>query len=353
MRIRHLLISTVVSALFAVGAQAATLWTNTGTGDWGTGTNWDSGEPDQNDVATIDNGGTAQVTQNGERADGLIIDNDSTVEQTGGSLTTYEGGFEIKGGGAYELSGGDLLDNDTSPSLDVFVGFESSGSFIQTGGTFGVVNPRSISGGHDDFVVGRNSGGDGLFRISGGSFYLNHDNSDFSVGESNDGAVGQFEVSGSNIDTIQIGRALRLRSNASTVFELDDGGVTPVRVGTREENTNQGNAAVQLAGSLGILLLDEPPLSDITLIDFDDPLGDDADAPVTGTFDGLAEGDDVSALYGGLEYVWDITYQGNGSVSGGGNDVMLTDLRVIPEPTTVALFGLGAVTMLLGRKRRA
>ena len=67
----------------------------------------------------------------------------------------------------------------------------------------------------------------------------------------------------------------------------------------------------------------------------------------------MAEGDDISAIFGNTEYTWDITYQGNGSISGGGNDVMLTDLStaVIPEPASFALLGLGGLAMLPRRRR--
>ena len=61
----------LITAVFTnlVNAQQATFstWTG-GTGDWGTGANWDDGEPDSWTHASINNGGTAQISQNGEAA---------------------------------------------------------------------------------------------------------------------------------------------------------------------------------------------------------------------------------------------------------------------------------------------
>ena len=100
------------------------------------------------------------------------------------------------------------------------------------------------------------------------------------------------------------------------------------------------DGTVTLGGDLDLLLGFAPAIDDMfTIID------NDADDAVTGTFAGLAEGDEVSALFGVRSYDFRITYRGDD-----GNDIVL---RAVPEPGTLALLviamglGLGVV-----RRRR-
>jgi T5SS/PEP-CTERM-associated repeat protein/autotransporter-associated beta strand protein len=83
----------------AVNAQ--TSWTNAGTGDWFTDTNWSSGVPTVDDDATIDNAGTAQVSS-GE-ADAQLL----TVGHGGIGSLTIDGGGALFNAAAYigELPG--------------------------------------------------------------------------------------------------------------------------------------------------------------------------------------------------------------------------------------------------------
>ncbi len=75
-------------------------------------------------------------------------------------------------------------------------------------------------------------------------------------------------------------------------------------------------------------------------------LNDGADA-ITGTYNGLAQ-NAIVTNYGGFD--WQISYTANsaGGTFTGGNDIAL---RAIPEPSSVLLGGLGAVLLLLRRRR--
>jgi T5SS/PEP-CTERM-associated repeat protein/autotransporter-associated beta strand protein len=78
------------SAIFAAlpsAASAQTAWTNAGTGNWFTAVNWSAGVPNGGTDATIDNGGTAQISSGSANANILAIGDTAT-----GSLTVQSGG---------------------------------------------------------------------------------------------------------------------------------------------------------------------------------------------------------------------------------------------------------------------
>ena len=73
---------------------------------------------------------------------------------------------------------------------------------------------------------------------------------------------------------------------------------------------------------------------------------------VTGTFAGMAEGATVPLTFNANTYNFTITYQAEyfgSNVGPVGNDVAL--VMPVPEPTSLGLLGLAALT-LLGRRRR-
>jgi hypothetical protein len=342
-------LTTLLAGVLGLPADAAVIWDGNDDGDnpvdnnWSTGDNWDTGaEPSAGEVTTIDNGDLALVNQSGEVAKKLILGGASTVRQTGGDLTLDTPYNELSGevmfiGGdaAYELLGGSLQNDGLTG--DVII---ETGSFVQTGGTF--MSPSTSSSGTDDFYVGNATSGSGLLRIAGGSFYTKWSNARLGIAHQDNGADGRMEVSGSGIGAIEVGDDFELGSRATLEFELDAGGVTPVSVAAAGSphspvvslGTPNGDAR------LAIELLEPAPETDIELIDFQDT------SAITGTFDGLAEGDQVEAGFGLTRYFWNITYQGDD-----GNDVVLEfDRTVIPEPASPMLLALGCLA-LLGRRR--
>ena len=64
---------------------------------------------------------------------------------------------------------------------------------------------------------------------------------------------------------------------------------------------------------------------------------------ISGTFTGLPEG----TLFMDTDYSFSITYQG-----GNGNDIALTFVKFIPEPSTFFLMGLGLLGLLTPSRRR-
>ena len=78
-------------------------------------------------------------------------------------------------------------------------------------------------------------------------------------------------------------------------------------------------------------------------LDEDFPTINDEDDDIVGQFLGYPEGSYIHVA--GAAYPFAISYFG-----GDGNDVVLT---TVPEPTTVTLLGLGALGLLVRRRRKA
>ncbi len=147
MKNRRIVITLVGIVLFAGYAAVAppvmagdTYWQHdpAGPGDWSTSSNWTVGEPTAPDVAYINNGGTAQITETGEVGDYLYLGYDSadsgTLNITSGSLNISTDGYiGYKGNGTIDQSGGTL-----SVTSYLRLGYEyfstASGTYNHSGG---------------------------------------------------------------------------------------------------------------------------------------------------------------------------------------------------------------------------
>ena len=103
-----------------ITSQPATDWAHDpGTpGDWSTATNWTSGEPTSAYDACIDNGGTAQITQEGEACASLSIGETTAgtrLEVTSGSLSV-KWKLNIAAHGTLKLDGGTVAATDMTVS---------------------------------------------------------------------------------------------------------------------------------------------------------------------------------------------------------------------------------------------
>jgi len=230
---------TPLNGLLLRQSTAAHLWINPGTGDWNTGSNWLAGTvPGPNDVARIDNGGTAQIGAPVSDIDRLIIGSgvgaSGALEiHTGGSLTTLgsdycyvgangtgvltiESGATlalndrlILGGGSSGLGTINTAGTLSNPGSYLAVGDDGTGVFNQTGGTVTVEDLRlgyhsgtgtyTMGGAstltvNDDAYIGDN--GTGIFTQAGG--YVRIEN-DLQFGR-NPGSHGTFNIAGGTMD---------------------------------------------------------------------------------------------------------------------------------------------------------
>lgn len=135
----------LASALIPV-LQAQTLWTNAGTGDWTTASNWSSGVPNSVTDATIENGGAATLA-GAAAASNLFVGStggNGTLSITGGSLAAgvhsylgYNGGTGTASisGGSWSSTGQLLVGVFGNATLAISGGAVSAGeSYIGYGG---------------------------------------------------------------------------------------------------------------------------------------------------------------------------------------------------------------------------
>ncbi len=180
-----------VVAMLAGFASATTYWSNTGTGDWSVGANWDTGiVPTSNDNAYVDNGGTALVTTSQEaryfkvayaanssgtveiRPGGALSGNQSasvgqksgavgTLKINGGSFTTANHFYTglAGGGGTIDVSNGGLLDIGNR----LYLGYKGvASSTLSIDGSGSLVDVGAY------IIVGHESAGSCTVEITGG-----------------------------------------------------------------------------------------------------------------------------------------------------------------------------------------
>ena len=180
-----------VVLMASLQARAQDTWTLSSSlsGDWNNLNNWSAGTPTSSVTAYINNGGTANITQLGEKCGTLSLGSGAgsgTVQMTGGNLSavSYEnvgdsgtGTFTQSGGtnnsgsflqignnggssGTYNLSGSGQLVAGTE-----YVGVAGSGSITQSGGTNSITG-NSFQGGLG-FYLGVESGSSGTYSLGG------------------------------------------------------------------------------------------------------------------------------------------------------------------------------------------
>jgi len=213
------------------------IWIGT-TGNWGTGSNWSSGEPFEWRDAFIDNGGTAQITSTGEKCYNLYLGTASGesgyVSMSSGSLTSTEsilvgnrgtavftqnngtvttGGFNYAlslgnfdgGNGTYNLNGGTL---STAGGM-LQVGRYGTGTFHHTAGNN---YPNSM-------MIGHQNGSSGSYHLSGTG---NIDASEIYVGTYGPGQFTQNGGTNSMTETLLIG----YDSDVTGTYTLNSGSLT-------------------------------------------------------------------------------------------------------------------------------
>ncbi|MDY7011329.1 MAG: PEP-CTERM sorting domain-containing protein [Planctomycetota bacterium] len=310
----------------SVGAVVYTYW-QAGTSNWSTGSSWTNGEPyhgfgTNGAGAYVNNGGTVQITNTGERCYflnlGQYSGDSGYVSMSAGDLysatSTYvgcygNGWFTQTGGtntvedhfyvgdwsgsnGTYELKGGDFSAQWES------VGRYGTGKFIQTGGT----NTADW-----DLILGDESGSNGAYEISGGNLAVNWI---FKVD-----THGTFTVKGDdpvitvNNNYLQYGA---LQSH------LDSGGISTISVGNL--------AAFYAGGTWDVVDLGGAPLGAFDIL----------------TADGGISGAPGTVNLPGPGWDWEI-------VSGAGNSETLR-LTHVPEPASLSLLILGGLALM--RRRR-
>ena len=367
----QIVLTTVLIGLIVARAGAVDTYWQGGTGNWGTGTNWNGGEPTASDYAYINNAGTAYITQVGEVCSVLYLgqglgesgsvelsgvgqlstdqeyvgyEGTGTFSQTGGT-NTVNGRLELasQGGssGTYSLSGGQLS------AAGEMIGYRGTAAFTQTGGTntissdfsLGDESPSAIGTynlqagqlwanyeqvGYDgtgyftqtggthtvssDLCLGKELGSHGTYTISGGILDVD---GGFYVGE----GTGQFTITGDD-PVIDLASFIQT-DNGTLTSQFDSDGIATIDV----------SGAATLDGVWNVVDLGGAPL---------------------GTFDilvaigGISENFTSVNLPDLVDWSW--------GISSGSSETLW--VQHVPEPVTLLVLTLGLIPVLLGKGRK-
>jgi hypothetical protein len=224
---------------------------------------------------------------------------------------------------------------------DSGAGGADDGYMIQTGGTI----TTSVGG---KIEIGYKEAGYGEYTISGGNLGVSGDGLRVFVGTgaSSGVAEGLLTIDGTGGTITLDDLWVASRDSSGTVpgtgiveFKLDSGGVSPITV----EGASANIDVTDIEEAVAILKISPryhaPPEADIPLIvgtvngEFD-TISDSKPGVVAAT-----EGAEVYVEFAGYYYVYTLTYAGS-------VELIYDRTEVIPEPATVALFGLGLIAVI-------
>lgn len=337
------------------------------------------------------------------------------LEIMGGSLVVGGGNgsinvdyFSIHNGGTHTLSGTGSIAVDGS----LTVGYQSSGSFTQTGGTItgleiavgnssaGTFTQSSGANSVTQYVVGIGAGGSGVYTLSGGGTLVSNDGyigaigatgtfnqsggmhvvSNLTIGEvpilTNSGGNGIYNLSGGNlvagvIDTVTDGTA-QFNFTGGTLAVGTFIGNLVNNGGTLAPGASPGTTVVQsdyTQSATGILSIElggtDVGLFDVLQVTGTATLGGDLDVAFWNGFSAAAGDsfDIVSAtnLLGGFDtlnlatlgtgLVWSVDYLYDQDLAG--TDYVRLSVQAVPEAETYAMMlaGLGLVSWAARRKQ--
>lgn len=294
MKTKNILKYTLAAGMLAMtNAQAATTWTGTTDSDFGTNSNWDNSAPGQvgvNELATINNGDTVNVTT------------DYTAPNT------YR--LAVQGNSTLNVSAAMTVNRLTTIASGSTVNLLDGSAFTM---------PKVTSGNNDGWSI------NGTLEISGGTHAFNERL--FSSG-------GTIRVIGSDSET----RFHQITNPLNYEFQFDAAGVSGLIGGGTGIG---GSGAGPYWSALGTSTLDVDGSAFVL-----------SGAPQTFTLmetttTALSNFNTANVNITGLG-VEGLNYTFQQFQDGGKNYIELT---VLPEPSSVALLGLGLSSMLLRRRR--
>ena len=281
-------ILVTVLGLFQLQAQTTT-WRDA-SGRWNDASHWSAGLPTGFLSAEVRGNSTVTIPPGTYVAADLRIGNNagdrSRVLVDGGQLILMQDSLHVG-----EDSGGEgefvLRSGAMHCVMDVFVGGASE--------VPGAANKASL-------------------RIQGGSFL----GRTLTVGIGM-GSEAVVSIEGSRPTAIHALDYVSIEGTSTLAFTLDEHGVTPITIQNRARGLH-----LAAHSRLKIALSAPPPLEDIRLVS--------GRVPVSGIFDGLPEGSEISAQFEGRTYQWQLSYRG-----GAGHDLVLkaagaAPARALPDP---------------------
>jgi len=333
-RITIMVMAVVIILASQVKAED-TFWVGT-TGDWLHPTNWQYKVPERlpesDDVAYIDNGGTAEISISSANAEhirlGYSNGNSGTINHTGGTCNALYLviGYQDQSTGTYDLSETGLLNatypiigyngtgnfnqsNGTNSSTNTHVGYLNGsigtytfsdgihsasklylGTYIGSDGTYNLSGTAELTS-TDQEIIGRE--GAGTFSQSGGTNVVN---GGLMFGELS-GSYGRYSISSGILST----QELQVGSQGTGRFDIDSS-VASITVsdnflfGTDSTFTAVANSVIHMEGSLDNWNTDETDLSGLNNLSL---VFEGGAASGVGTFE--VAGKDLGAVMLGFE----------------------------------------------------
>ncbi len=209
------------------------------------------------------------------------------------------------------------------------VGATNPGTVVQSGGLV------QLTAGKDDakLGIGDQAGSDGFYTISGGTLTYSGDGGDLLIGAR--GGQGTFTIIETD-PSIQMNRLFvgdSVGASGTLEYKIGSGGVSPISLAGSANLDPEGDGTTAL---LVLSLIAAPPAdTDILLID----------GTAAGQFDAVnggsaVEGALVTLDFGGTDYYYSLTYADG------------VALQWVPEPSMLALFGLGSLIAVARRPRK-
>ena len=388
MRSEHLLRGAVASACVALLATATpsfgadTVYTGPLSGTWDLDANWSQIGPDLTwgtpddvhvqpgaaDAAIVLDGSTVNLSS-AETVLEVAVSHAASTADTSAThgvarLNISTGAALVTNGNSTGIRVGRLLDAGQA------VG-SSRGEIVQTGGSVNIqqgANGLRLS--EADGPFGGTPVGDSYYEISGGSLTgrsaVNTIVSDMRIGRrENVWGTAEFHVNGSGATEIRF-LDIQMAGNVASLtggtgsgtsilhFSIDAGGVETV-VAEDEFQFRGGNETLG-QNLLQLDLIAEAPEADLLLVQADrlNTNGITGNAALE-RFTGMPDGTVIIRQFGGFEYQWTLEY-GDGSDDSTLDAFVMLDFvskTLVPEPTSLALLGLGSMALLRRRRRGA
>ena len=385
MRSEHLLRGAVASACVALLATATpsfgadTVYTGPLNGTWDLDANWRQAgtdltfgtgddvfiQPGTADAAIVLDGSTVDLNSTESV---LEVQVSHAANSADPSATHGTARLNVGAGAALTTSGnssgirvGRLLDAGQTVGT-------SRGEIVQTGGSVNIAQgSNGLRLSEADGPFAGTAVADSYYEISGGSLtarsVVNTIVADLRIGRrENVWGTAEFHVNGSGATEIRF-LDIQMAGNVASLtggtgsgtsimhFSIDAGGVETV-VAEDEFQFRGGNETLG-QNLLQLDLIGEAPEGDLLLIQADrlNTNGITGNAALE-RFTGMPDGSVIIRQFGDFEYQWTLEY-GDGSDDGTLDAFVMLDFvskTLVPEPTSLALLGLGSMALL--RRRR-